>query len=157
MAAYVRLGRGEPPKGFRIPAYAPWRQLCIGNGPVVIAVGPLAGTYIEIFEEIAPATRPNFWAVAELPLEINPLPSELLEQIRKSSLLCVAEEHVPRGGFASELTLYLAERCVAVPRFVHLHARAHDYDRYGYKPFLRRLSLLDAPSMLMALKYEHHD
>ena len=155
--ARVKFRRGKPPKGYVVPAYAPWRQLCIGNGPVVIAVGPLAGTYIESFEQMDPATRPNFWAVAELPLERNPLPPELLEQIRKSSLLCVAEEHVPRGGFASELTLHLAERGVAVPRFVHLHARAHHYDRYGSQPFLRRLSSLDPPSMLMALNSEHHD
>ena len=157
LAAYVRLGRGEPPKGYVVPAYAPWRQLCTGNGPVVIAVGPLAGTYIDAFEQMAQATRPNLWAVAELPLERNPLPRELFEQIGKSSLLCVAEEHVPRGGFASELTLHLAERGVAIPRFVHLHARAHHYDRYGSQPFLRRLSSLDASSMLMALNSEHHD
>jgi transketolase len=39
--AYIRMGRGEPPKGYTVPAYAPWRQLTRGNGPVVIVVGPL--------------------------------------------------------------------------------------------------------------------
>ena len=42
-ATYMRLGRGESPKEYRPPSYAPWRQLTSGNGPVVIAVGPLAG------------------------------------------------------------------------------------------------------------------
>ena len=81
----------------------------------------------------------------------------MIEQIKTSSLLCVAEEHVPRGSFASELTLHLAEQGVAVPRFVHLHARAHHYDRYGSQPFLRQLSLLDARSMLTAINSENHD
>src|SRR3989338_9772125 len=44
--AYIRMGRGEPPKGYKVPAYAPWRQLTCGCGPVGIAVGPLAGAYI---------------------------------------------------------------------------------------------------------------
>lgn len=156
-AAYVRLGLGEPPRGYVVPAYAPWRQLCIGSGPVVIAVGPLAGTYIETFEQMDPARRPNLWAVAELPIERNPLPAELIDQIKKASLLCVAEEHVRRGGFASELTLHLADHGIAVRRFIHLFARAHHYDRYGSQPFLRQLSSLDAQSMLRALNSEHHD
>ena len=156
-ATYIRLGRGEPPKGYVVPAYAPWRQLCRGGGPVVIAVGPLAGTYIETFQQLDSATRPNLWVVAELPIEQNPLPPELMEQIRGTTQLCVAEEHVRRGGFASELTLHLANRGIALPRFVHLHARAHHYSRYGSQPFLRRLSSLDAPSMLMALNGELHD
>ena len=155
-AAYVRLGRGEPPNGYVVPAYAPWRQLCNGSGPVVIAVGPLAGTYIESFEQLDKAKRPKLWAIAELPLERNPLPTELVDQIQKTSLLCVAEEHVRRGGFASELTLHLAERGITVPSFIHLYARAHHYDQYGSQPFLRRLSSLDPQSMLMALNDEHH-
>ena len=36
--SYIRMGRGEPPKGYLVPDYAPWRQLTHGNGPVVIAV-----------------------------------------------------------------------------------------------------------------------
>lgn len=151
-ATYVRLGRGEPPLGYVIPAYAPWRQLCSGSGPVVVAVGPLAGTYIEGFSAMPPSTRPNLWAVAELPIEQNPMPEHLLHQIANSSLLCVAEEHVQRGGFASELALYLAGLDVAIPRLVHLYARAHHYERYGSQSYLRCLSHLDPQSMLLALK-----
>ncbi|MFS8138689.1 MAG: hypothetical protein ACMG50_11245, partial [Thermomonas sp.] len=71
---YIRMGRGEPPKGYAVPAYAPWRQLTQGDGPVVIAVGPLAGTYIEACSQLPQGRRPNLWAVSELPLEHNPLP-----------------------------------------------------------------------------------
>jgi len=149
--AYLRLGRGEPPKGYAVPTYAPWRQLTRGDGPVVIAVGPLAGTYIERFELLPTMDRPNLWVVAELPLEQNPFPDELLDQIKRCVTLCVAEEHVRRGGFGSEIALHLAESRIPVPFFRHLYAQAHHYDRYGSQAYLRRLSGLDPESMLAAL------
>ena len=149
--AYIRMGRGEPPKAYHVPAYAPWRQLTHGNGPVVIAVGPLAGTYIEVFENLPAERRPNLWAVAELPIEQSPMPIELITQIENSSSLCVAEEHVRRGGFGSELLLHLADQGIAVRRFHHLYARAHHFERYGSQAFLRQLSAVDPGSMLAAL------
>lgn len=155
-ATYVRLGRGEPPKGYAVPTYAPWRQLCSGSGPVVVAVGPLAGTYIEVFSDMPKAIRPNLWAVTELPIERNPLPAELLQQILGSSLLCVAEEHVQRGGFASEFTLHLAQLGIAIPRFIHLYALAHHYERYGSQSYLRRQSRLDPQSMLAVMGAASH-
>ncbi len=149
--AYIRMGRGEPPKGYLVPAYAPWRQLTQGNGPVVIAVGPLAGTYIEAFENMSVERRPNLWAVTELPIEQAPLPAELLTQIETSPSLCVAEEHVRRGGFGSELLLHLADNDIVVRRFLHLYARAHHFERYGSQAFLRQQSALDVHSMLASL------
>ncbi|WP_326541318.1 transketolase family protein [Pseudorhodoferax sp.] len=149
---YIRMGRGEPPKGYGIPAYAPWRQLTRGQGAVVIAVGPLAGIYIEAFEQLPIARRPNLWAVAELPIERSPIPAELLAQIESATCLCVAEEHVQRGGFGSELLLHLASRQLAVRGFRHLYARAHHFERYGSQAYLRRQSGLDVSSMLAALE-----
>ncbi len=150
--AYIRMGRGEPPKGYLVPAYAPWRQLTHGGGPVVIAVGPLAGIYIASFEGLPIEHRPNLWAVAELPIEQSPIPAELLVQIEASHSLCVAEEHVRCGGFGSQLLLHLADRGIAIRHFRHLYARAHHFERYGSQTFLRRQSALDAESMLAALE-----
>jgi transketolase len=152
-ASYIRLGRGEAPSNFVVPPYAPWRQLTAGDGPVVIAVGPLAGYYIEALASLPSAIRPQLWAIAELPLELNPLPLVLLEQIRNSDHLCVAEEHVARGSFASELLLHLAHRGSTPSHFVHLHARAHHYERYGSQGYLRKQSHLDVPSLLTALQF----
>ena len=154
--AYIRLGRGEPPRGYAVPAYAPWRQLTSGGGPVVIAVGPMAGIYIGAFERMLAESRPNFWVVTELPLEQNPLPPELLTQIEKAFSLCVAEEHVRHGGFGSDLLLHLAAKDIAVRRFRHLYARAHDFERYGSQKFLRQQSLLDADSVLAMLEGIQH-
>jgi len=154
--AYIRMGRGEPPKGYTVPAYAPWRQLTCGDGPVVVAVGPLAGSYIGAFEQLPTEYRPNLWVVTELPIEQNPLPAELLLQIEQSPGLCVAEEHVRHGGFGSDLLLHLAEKDIEVHRFRHLYARAHHFDRYGSQNFLRQQSALDVDSMLAVLKGLQH-
>lgn len=150
--AYIRMGRGEPPKGYPVPAYAPWRQLTSGSGPVVIAVGPLAGTYIAAIEQMPEPSRPKLWAIAELPIALNPIPAELLSQIKNSSGLCIAEEHVRHGGFGSDLLLYLADKNIAMRGFRHLYARAHHFERYGSQNFLRRQSGLDVDSLLAALK-----
>jgi len=154
--AYIRLGRGETPKAYAVPSYAPWRQLSHGDGPVVISVGPISGTYIEAFECVPRERRPNLWAVAELPLERNPLPAALLLQIESASRLCVVEEHVRHGGFGSDLMLHLAERGIAAPEFRHLYARAQPFERQGSQTFLRRQSGLDVDGMLGALEADAH-
>jgi len=149
-AAYIRLGRGEAPKGFAIPAYSPWRQLVSGNGQPVIAVGPLAGTYINALASLPEANRPNLWVVGELPLAANGLPERLTAQIAASGKLCVVEEHVARGSFGSELALHLLTHGIFA-KLHHLHAKAHHYPRYGSQNYLRRESGLDPRSLLGAL------
>ena len=149
--SYLRLGRGEIPNGYGPPAYAPWRQLAKGQGPVVIAVGPLAGTYLDAVASLAEAQRPNLWAVAELPLQANPMPAELLAQMAASDRVVVAEEHVAQGGFASQLALHLAVSGVPLPPLVHLCALAHQYERYGSQGWLRGQSRLDPASLLAGL------
>jgi transketolase len=146
--AYLRLGRGEPPKGYDIPSYAPWRQLTSGNGMVVIAVGPLAGSYLAACLALPWSQRPNLWALAELPLARHGLPDALFQQIVDGPGVCVAEEHVARGSFGAELALYLAERGVHPAGYRHLHARSHQYERYGSQSYLRAQSGLDAKALL---------
>lgn len=150
---YLRLGRGEAPRGYRTPPYAPWRQLTTGAGPTVIAVGPLAGLYIERFAALEDQRRPNLWAVAELPLERNPLPDALLAQLAASRRLLVVEEHVQNGGFASQVALkLLADGHASVNHFQHLYARAHHFDRYGSQNFLRGRAGIDVASVMAALE-----
>lgn len=146
--AYLRLGLGEAPAGFEIPAYAPWRQLTHGQGMTVIAVGPLSGIYVAGIQNLPEKRRPNLWACAELPLSRNPLPEALLKQITHGPGLCVAEEHVARGSFGSELALHLVENCIRVKKFKHLCARSHIYDSYGSQKYLRQQSCLDVEQLL---------
>ena len=149
---YLRLGRGEPPVGYKVPGFAPWRQLAKGDGPVVLAVGPLASTYIQLCETLPTHRRPNLWAVAMLPIETYAPPLDLLDQIAASGCLVIAEEHVRRGGVGSELALWLAERGAMPTKFAHLFAKAHRYERYGSQGYLRRQSGLDPDSLDCILK-----
>ena len=149
---YIRMGRGEQPEGYAVPAYAPWRQLTEGQGGLVLAVGPLASTYIGPFNQLPLERRPVLWAVAEFPIIDSPMPAELVAQLRTATTVCVAEEHVQRGGFGSELLLYLASQQIPVRSFKHCYARAHHFERYGSQNFLRRQSQLDAGSVLAVLE-----
>ncbi len=149
--SYLRLGRGEYPKGWNPLPYAPWRQLTQGDGPPVIAVGPLAGSYIESFDAMSVDVRPNLWAVAQMPISATPPPVELHRQIAAAPALFVAEEHVAQGGFAAQLVLHLATNGMRVPTIVALNARSHTFERYGSQRFLREQSRLDPASMVAAL------
>jgi len=146
--AYIRLGRGEPPPGFSVPAYAPWRQLLAGQGMTVIVAGPLVGTYLAALQTLPDALRPNLWVVTELPLDKNEPPPALLEQLASGRGICVAEEHVRRGGLGSELALYLLGHEIDPGPFHHLFAKAHHYAAYGSQNFLRAQSGLDSASLL---------
>jgi transketolase len=150
--SYTRLGRGEPPSGYAVPRYAPWRQLAHGSGGVLIVVGPLVGSYLAAILQLADQQRPNLWVISELPLSANPVPPALITQIVEANRIYVAEEHVAQGGFASALLLYLAQHGIRVPEFHHLHARAHHFERYGSQRFLREQSMLDAPALLALLQ-----
>jgi transketolase len=145
---YLRLGRGEIPAGYVVPDYAPWRQLTKGGGMAVIVAGPLAGTYIDAFQSLSEAIRPNLWIVSELPFEQNPLPAELIKQLSMMKGLCVVEEHVRRGGLGSELAHLLMEKKIEVGAFHHLYAKAHHYPTYGSQNFLRTQSGIDIKSVL---------
>lgn len=149
--AYIRLGRGEIPAGYQPPPYAPWRQLTSGGGPVVIAAGPLAGTYLAALQGLPEAVRPNLWVVTELPVSASPMPSALLSQVAASALLLVAEEHVSQGSVGSQVALELAVAGASPARVVHLCALAHHYGRYGSQSWLRLQSKLDPASLLAAL------
>jgi len=148
---YVRLGRGEPPAGYTPPAFAPWRQLTVGEGPVVVAVGPLASTYIDAISSLPTESRPNLWALSTFPVALTPPPAALTAQLQTSSTLLVAEEHVRQGSAGADIMLWLADQQLLPRRFVHLHALAHKYDRYGSQAYLRKQSRLDPASLLEAL------
>lgn len=149
---YLRLGRGEPPSGFAVPEFAAWRQLISGDGPVVIAVGPLSGTYIDALKALPLELRPNFWVLALLPVVDFEPPQALLDQLGSAGHLILAEEHVARGGVASELLVWLAHRGMAPQKFDHLCAKAHRFDRYGSQAYLRQQSGLHVDDLLKCLQ-----
>lgn len=149
---YLRLGRGEAPPGYAVPGYAPWRCLVDGAGPVVIAVGPLAGSYVATCLEMPADRRPSLWAVAELPLADNPMPADLARQISAVRAVVVAEEHVARGSFGAELATHLLSSAGNIARFSHLCAVARHHSSYGSQTFMRRQSGLDPATLVATLE-----
>ncbi|MBB5192353.1 transketolase [Silvimonas terrae] len=149
--AYLRLGRGEPPAGWSVPDYSTWRLLVEGDGPPVVAVGPLAGTYIAAIQNLPQGSRPALWALAELPVVSDALPAALLASIKRTGRIVVAEEHVQQGGVGSQLAMCLLGQGVAA-RLTHLFAKAHHYERYGSQSWLREQSGLDAKTLLALLE-----
>lgn len=150
--SYIRMGKGEQPKHYKVPRYAPWRQLTFGQGAIVVAVGPIASTYISSFEELPQEKRPNLWAVTELPIRHLEIPVELLNQLKSSKTLCVVEEHVAHGSFASDFLIYLARQKIQINNFIHLCAQAHHFERYGSQSYLRKESKLAPKSVLEVLE-----
>jgi transketolase len=149
---YLRLGKGEVPENYVVPDYKSWRQLTHGGGGVIIGAGPIVGTYIECLENIPEIIRPNLWVVTELPIDKNPMPTELLNQLSSSKGLIVIEEHVKRAGLGSELALFILENKLPIGSFQHLYARAHHFEKYGSQKFLRQKSQLDINSLLALLE-----
>jgi transketolase len=149
-SSYIRLGRGEPPAGYAVPAYAAWRHLIRGEGPPVVVMGPIAGTYIDVIRALPDNRRPNLWAVAELPLSLSPPPQALLHQIESSERVLIVEEHVSQGGLAAAMSLYMLERGLYAT-VKHLCAQSHHYPRYGSQSYLREKSGLAPQALLNAI------
>lgn len=149
-SSYIRLGRGEPPAGYAVPAYAAWRQLISGEGPPVVVMGPIAGTYIDVVRALPENRRPNLWAVAELPLSLSPPPPALLDQIESSKHVLIVEEHVAQGGLAAAMSLYMLERGLYAT-VKHLCAQSHHFPRYGSQAYLREKSGLAPQALLGAI------
>ena len=145
--SYLRLGRGELPKGYPVPLYSAWRQLTEGDGPVVIVVGPLVGVYWSAIQAAPWKVRANLWVVCQMPMSENTMQPKLLHQLQRKLGLCVVEEHVVRGSFGAEIALFLVTNGLSVGRFKHMHAQSHTYETYGSQTYLRALSLLDLDSL----------
>lgn len=146
--AYLRLGRGAPPAGAEVPAYAPWRRLRAGTGPVVVAVGPMAGLAWAALD----SDDAEVWAVCELPLSVAPPPEAFVAALRRSRRLCVVEEHVAQGSLGHALAAWSLQSGIGLDGFRMLHARGYPSGTYGSQDFHRRESGLDAPSIREAVR-----
>lgn len=151
--AYIRLGRGELPPTAKVPAYAPWRQLTEGQGPVVVAAGPLAGVAWAVAMELPASTRPSLWVVSELPLGSTPPPEQFVADLsgRGRGRIIVIEEHIRHGGLGAMLAHWLLESSVAVRAFRHFSAVGIAAGVHGSQTFMRRHSHLDPESFRDAM------
>mgnify|MGYP001412468606 CR=1 FL=1 len=150
--AYLRLGKCEKPQNFELPRYSPWRRLITGNGPTMIVIGPLVGGLIEPLSALDEYKRPNLWVVTELPLDVDTMPDSLLENLKKSNHLIVAEEHVQHGGLGEMLGYLLLTKQLFHGKTTHLSALGYISGLYGSQNFHRRESSLDPQSITTLLE-----
>jgi len=134
---YIRLGRDERKTETTAPAYAPWRRLSPGNGPVVITLGPLASSVQAALDDIG-EPRPDLWLVSELPLTSNDVPATLAARIADAGRLCVVEEHVGHGGLGSMMCQWIVGSGVRLRAFQHLHALGYTSALSGSQYYMRQ-------------------
>jgi transketolase len=147
--SYLRLGLAEEPTGSEVPPFAPWRRVVAGDGPVVLACGPIAGTLLAPLRDRPKAARPRLWVVSELPL--TALPTAFLDDLREADRLVVVEEHVAHGGVGQALALALAKAGATPSQFEHRHALGYPSGRYGSQKWHRAECALDVASVLAFL------
>lgn len=135
--AYIRLGMDEKPTGFTAPPFSPWRRLTDGKGPLVLAVGPLAGTACGAVQDSTLSVRPEIWAVSELPITHESIPETFLSGIRNNREVVVLEEHVRQGSVGSLLALELLRHGLRPSRFTHLCPDKTLLERSGSQRYYR--------------------
>ncbi len=151
---YLRLGRCEKPKGFALPAYAPWRCLLSGDAGVLIVVGPNVGGVLEEASLLPVSMRPEIWLLSELPLEAAPMPEACRAKIAAGEALFVLEEHVAQGSVGHMIASHLLTTGLIPRTFRHFAAKGYPSGRYGSQAFHRRECGLDATSVLAAIGNE---
>lgn len=155
--AYLRLGRCEKPTDFSVPPFAPWRCLVEGEGkrPLLIGVGPLVGPLLGRILALPPASRPELWVLAEMPLGFDALPEKMLARIQSGATLAVIEEHVAQGSAGHALLSKLAQQGIMPHRFLHFCAAGYPSGHYGSQAFHRQENGIDAASVLARLAAEN--
>jgi transketolase len=146
--AYLRLGLAEQPAWLEPSPYTAWRRILAGNGPVVAAMGPLAGPAADAIR--AAGIAADVWLVSELPLRQPP--QEFLAGVKKAGYLMVVEEHVAQGGLGHALGHLLLEAGEAPRRFVHLSAQGYPSGLYGSQKFHRAESGLSPAAIVAELR-----
>lgn len=129
---YIRLGRDEREKIFPVPKFAPYRKIKDGSAGVVLVIGNMAGSVIEICDE-------NFslWACGVLPVVQENIPSELFESIKKSGTLIIVEDHVAAGGLAGQFSACMLEAGILPKNFARFYAHGYSDELYGSQNFYR--------------------
>ena len=144
---YLRLGLSEEPQDWSPPAYAAWRKLVAGSGGHVVAVGPLAGSYL------AAAGRASRRPPAELVVSVG---TAVRRAARGAAGRRASQRHAARGrgacrarGRRTDVDDRRWSTCGCPPRRWFIARRwGYPSGRYGSQKFHRRECRLDAASLL---------
>lgn len=150
--AYLRLGVCEKPKDTILPPYAPWRRLMPGGCATMLIVGPLAGGIWGALKDLDESERPALWVLTELPIKVDSIPGDFIDDLQQSRYLFVVEEHVAQGGVGQMISRCLLLMGKSVSKFKHLCALGYPSGLYGSQKFHRKECGLDPKSIIAALK-----
>jgi transketolase len=139
--AYLRLGYGVLPEGWKLPAFAPMRRLSYGDKLTVAGTGPVLGNIAKALEHREDA---DIFVVSELPL--HTLSVEFQQSIAKTGKLLVVEEHVQRGGLGEHLSLHILQSGVRCKLFHHC-ARGYENGLYGSQNYHQKQNRLDSGAL----------
>lgn len=145
--SYLRLNRGELPKGFSLATpFAPVRRIAGPEGsPARLTVVGLGAVVQNALAAAAvPPGAVDWFVVSQVP--IPAFPSSLRESIARTGKLVVVEEHVERGGLAEHLSLALLREGLA-PKVWTRSAQGYPSSKYGSQAFHQRESQMDPESL----------
>lgn len=152
--AYLRLGRCEKPDGYTAPTFQTWRRLTVGDGPLLVAVGPLTSSLWRQINTMQQPNRPELWVIGIMPDAWKILPKEIVDASRKGRVIALVEEHVAHGGAGQALITELVARGATPKHFKHFCAAGYPSGKYGSQSFHRRESGIDVESVLFRLLTE---
>ncbi|MDR1222687.1 MAG: hypothetical protein LBL07_07420 [Tannerella sp.] len=145
--AYLRLGYGLLPKGWRLPDFAPIRKLADGDEITIVGMGPVLNNVSQAIENGVSA---DIFVISELPF--TGLSVELRTSIAKTKKILVIEEHVQRGGLGEHLAFHIVQSGIRC-RFVHHCAKGYENGLYGSQNYHQKQNALDSVSLNHAIKY----
>jgi transketolase len=144
---YLRLNMGALPPAFSLDGpFAPVRKVRSleakqGAKVTVVGLGPMA---LNALGAAATSGLAEVFVVSQLP--IPKLPDSLLESVKRTSRVLIAEEHVERGGLAEHLSLAFLRHGLA-PRIETRAALGYPSRTYGSQKFHQQESYLDPASL----------
>jgi transketolase len=109
-------------------AFAPFRKLHSGTGPVLIGTGPVVLNALkENLENFG--GQFSVWALGVFPLP--DFPEELLTQIKSTKKIFIIEEHMSEGGLGEAISHRLFQIGCTDVKIVFAHAKGYPSGKYG--------------------------
>ena len=144
---YLRLNMGTLPPNFELEApFHAVRKIRSKDANqrakvTVIGLGPIA---LNTLGTAAASGAADVFVVSQLP--IPTLPEALLQSVKQTNRVVIAEEHVERGGLAEHLALAFLRHGLA-PRIESRAAQGYPSHTYGSQKFHQQESSIDPAAL----------
>lgn len=149
---YIRLGRDEAPESYKPPAFSNYRKLHCGTNGLIIALGSISGSLIDLQTILPNNLSPSLWSCGKLPISFNEIPEELLNEIISQNKLIIIEDHVSVGGLGEQFIKALALNSIFPQKLIHLYAKGYISGLHGSQDFHRKENNLDIDTIIKILR-----